>query len=396
MDHYSYLIIGGGTAANSACHGIREHDTEGTIAILSNSSHEPCIRPPITAKLFQSEIFDDYWLNTTDYDVNVILSKTATKIEPKTKKVFDNEGNEYGYSKLLIATGGTPRKIEPDPKGVLYFHTIDDYFILKEWIGQPENFRNICVVGGGFTGSEIAAVLAQSGKFVTMLFPEAGILGSVLPASMAKNLNAYYKQKGIDVFPGEAVIGIEKIGREILLRTSKGNMMAFDAVVAGIGIIPETGIAAGAGLKVNDGIMVDPFLRTSDPSIYAAGDVARVMHPVMGTLRSEHTDNARVMGRIAGANMAGQEMIYNYLPCFYSDIFDNHFQAVGDVNSHYVYIVDWKEECKKGIVYYISNGQLRGVLSVNLPGQINAARSLIIFGTNKVHNVHTLKNLLPV
>ncbi|HME54951.1 MAG TPA: FAD-dependent oxidoreductase [Candidatus Lokiarchaeia archaeon] len=396
MEFFNYLIIGGGTAAFSACHGIREHDSSGTIGIISNANYEPCVRPVISARLFQEDIIDDYWLNTSDEDVTLILSKKVTKIEPAEKKVLDNEGNEYGYDKLLIATGAAPRKIEPDPKGVIYFHTIDDYFSLKKKSEQTEDFRNICVVGGGFIGSEIAAALAQNGKFVTMLFPAVGILASILPASLAKYLNAYYKQRGIDVFPEEAAIGIEKIGREILLKTSKGNMMSFDAVIAGIGIRPEVGLAQAAGLQVGNGIIVDSYLRTSDPSIFAAGDVARVQHPLLGFLRSDHADNARVMGNIAGANMSGQEMIYDHLPCFYSELFDISYQAVGDVNSRFVHVIDWREEYKEGIIYYLSNGQLRGILSWNIPGQINAARSLIVFGANKIHNVHTLKSLLPV
>ena len=397
MDFFNYLMIGGGVAAFSAIRGIREHDAVGTIGIISNDKYPPYIRPQISKTLWQGGNIDEFLLEMPSSGVDLMLSRMVTRIEPAEKVVHDNKGNEYGYERLLIATGGIPRKIEPDPKGIVHLHTIDDYTELQEKNNQPENFRNICVVGGGFIGSEIAAALAQSGKFVTMLFPEVGILGSILPASLAKYLNTFYKHKGIDVFPEEAVIGVEKIGREILLKTSKSNMMAFDAVIAGMGIIPETGLARDAGLKVYNGILVDSHLRTSDPNIFAAGDVARVVnHPVLGTLRSDHVDNAKMMGKVAGANMAGQDQVYDYLPCFNSIFFDISIEAIGDVNSRYVHVVDWKEEFKEGIIYYLSSGRLRGVLSLNMPGQISAARSLILFGANKIHNVHTLKKLLPV
>lgn len=395
MEFFNYLIIGGGIAAFAAIQGIRKNDY-GTIGVILNEKNPPYVRSSLSKDLWQGSNIDDIWSNMSDFDVSLMLSRTATIIEPEKKLVHDDEGNEYSYEKLLIATGGKPRKIESDPKGIIYFHTVDDYFSLKEKIEQIDNFRNFCVIGGGFIGSEIAAMLAQKGKFVTMLFSDIGILASTIPASLAKYLNGYYKQKGIDVFPTETVTGVEKIGSEILLKTNKGNMMAFDAVIAGIGINPEVGLAQTARLQVRNGIIVDSHLQTSDPSIFAAGDIARVMHPVFGSFRSDHIDNAIMMGNMAGANMTGQDQIYDHIPCFNSEFFDINLEAVGDVNSRYIHVMDWKEEYKEGMIYYLSNGQLRGVLSWNLPGQINAARSLILFGANKIHNVHTLKNLLPV
>jgi NADPH-dependent 2,4-dienoyl-CoA reductase/sulfur reductase-like enzyme len=191
-------------------------------------------------------------------------------------------------------------------------------------------------------------------------------------------LTEFYRQKGVDVWAGERVVGLEPRGPQNLLKTHSGHEFLVDGVVAGLGIEPNTGLARAAGLEVGDGIVVDEFLRTSHPDIYAAGDVAAFHSPALGKrLRVEHEDNANTMGRAAGLAMAGAGEPYHHLPFFYSDLFELGYEAVGDLDSRLEIGADWKDPHREGVVYYLQDGRVRGVLLWNTWDQVDAARELI-------------------
>jgi NADPH-dependent 2,4-dienoyl-CoA reductase/sulfur reductase-like enzyme len=164
----------------------------------------------------------------------------------------------------------------------------------------------------------------------------------------------------------------------LILRTNTKQEIAVDGVVAGIGIEPNVKLAAAAGLKIGNGIVVDEFLRTTTPDVYAAGDVANFKSATLGKrFRVEHEDNANSMGRLAGRNMAGANEEYNHLPMFYSDLFELGYEAVGELDSRFETFVDWKEPNKEGVIYYLEDSRVRGVLLWNVWGQVDAARALI-------------------
>ena len=167
------------------------------------------------------------------------------------------------------------------------------------------------------------------------------------------------------------------MGGSSCTRSAAGRSRA-TRVIAGLGIVPSVELARQAGLTVSDGIEVDERLRTSQPEIYAAGDVAQFFNPALGKrMRVEHEDNANTMGKVAGQNMAGADLRYDHLPFFYSDLFDLGYEAVGDVDARHETVVDWKEEFREGVVYYLDGGRVRGVLLWNTWGQVDAARALI-------------------
>ena len=175
---------------------------------------------------------------------------------------------------------------------------------------------------------------------------------------------------------GGASIARQRDGYEI--RTQAGRVLRMDAVVIGVGIQANTGLAQAAGLEVDNGILVNELLRTSDPAIYAAGDVANFFNPVLGKrIRVEHEDNANAMGEIAGRNMAGNAEPYHHLPFFYSDLFDLGYEAVGEMDASMDLVEDWQEPFRKGGVYYLKDGHVRGVLQWDTWGQMDAARALI-------------------
>jgi 3-phenylpropionate/trans-cinnamate dioxygenase ferredoxin reductase subunit len=275
----------------------------------------------------------------------------------------------------LLATGGVPRRLSPDSEEVIYFRTLDDYRRLRALAGQGVR---CAVVGGGFIGSEVAAALRLQGCDVTMLVPEAGLGARVFPADLGRFLVDYYRKKGVTMRTGEGMAGLDRRGGGSVVRTTTGGDVAVQVVVAGLGIVPGVELAERAGLRTDNGILVDAFCRSSHPDIFAAGDVANFANPALGTrLRVEHEDNANTMGRTAGLNMAGTATRYDHLPFFYSDLFELGYEAVGDVDARLETVADWKEPFREGVIYYLKSGRVRGALLWNTWGQVDHARALI-------------------
>jgi NADPH-dependent 2,4-dienoyl-CoA reductase/sulfur reductase-like enzyme len=375
MPHYPYLIIGGGMTGDAAVRGIRELDRTGTIGLIGAEADPPYARPPLSKALWKGEPLESVWRKTGELGVDLHLGRRVTALDLRGKKVTDDKGAEYSFDKLLLATGGTTRRLPFGGDRIIYFRTLDDYRRLREFADQKKSFA---VIGGGFIGSEIAAALAMQDCKVSMLFPDAGIGARLFPADLAGFLAGYYREKGVEVHAGAEVTGLSESGSGISVETKGGARLNADVVVAGIGITPNTDLAAAAGLQVKDGILVDDHLQASAPNVFAAGDVARINAPALGTrIRVEHEDNALHTGQAAGRAMAGDTAPYDHLPFFYSDLFDLGYEAVGEMDPRGELVSDWKEPFREGVVYTLAGGRVRGVLLWNTWGQVDAARALI-------------------
>jgi NADPH-dependent 2,4-dienoyl-CoA reductase/sulfur reductase-like enzyme len=375
MPSYKYLIIGGGMTADAAIAGLREVDPNGSIGLISDETHPPYNRPPLSKGLWKGKPLETIFRQSSKGNAQIHLGRNAETIDPQSKQVIDDQGQSYSYEKLLLATGGSPRKLPFGGDEVIYFRTLDDFQRLRP---LAENSSRFAVIGGGFIGSELASALRNQGQEVVMLFPEDGIGSTLFPADLASFLNDYYRGKGVDVLAGELVNDIEQRGVEFALKMKSSREIVVDHVVAGIGILPNTTLAETAGIEVDNGIVVDKYLRTSQTDIFAAGDVANVYNPVLDRRqRVEHEDNALTGGKAAGRNMAGQATPYEHLSSFYSDLFDLGYEAVGELNPNLETVSDWQEPFKKGVVYYLDQGHLRGVLLWNVWDQVDSARRLI-------------------
>jgi 3-phenylpropionate/trans-cinnamate dioxygenase ferredoxin reductase component len=372
---FDYLIVGGGMTADAAARGIRKEDANGTIAVVGADGHPPYNRPPLTKGLWKGDAPDSIWRKTDETGAQLILGRRVVNVDTEQKRATDDQGTAYDYGTLLLATGGETRRLKDAPEDIVYFRTLDDYRTVR---GLADRGAKFVVVGGGFIGSEIAAALRMQGRDVTMMVKDAGIGARVFPPDLSRWLVEYYREKGVTLLLGKGADRVESRDGKFQVRSGKDTPLVADAVVAGLGIEPNVDLARQAGLVVSDGVEVDEELRTSRHEIYAAGDVANFLNPSLGKrIRVEHEDNANTMGEAAGRNMAGAGRRYDHLPMFYSDLFDLGYEAVGDVSARHQTVVDWKEEFREGVVYYLEGGRVRGVLLWNIWGQVDAARSLI-------------------
>lgn len=375
MQARQFLIVGGGQAAQAAVRAIREASETATIRVISDEADPPYRRPPLSKGLWRGQPVDTIWL-PLDAAAELRLRTPISSLDPRRKTVTSAAGEVFGYDKLLLATGGSPRRLSDADPAVIYFRRLADLRQVRELARQGREFA---VVGGGFIGSEMAAALAMNDCKVSLFLSDCCIGGGLFPRPLANFLNVYFRKHGVDVRFCERVRGVERQGEKLVVHAgSDGAGLPVDAVIAGIGIDPNVALAKRAGLNVSDGIVVDELLQTSDPDIFAAGDVANFPCPALQQrLRVEHEDNAAIMGRIAGFNMAGRSERYSRLPYFYSDLFDLGYEAVGEIDSGLQIVADWEAKFHKGVIYYLKNDCVRGVLLWNTFGLADAARALI-------------------
>lgn len=376
----TYLIVGGGLTGDAACQGIRDVDTDGTIALVGDERHPPYARPPLSKALWKGDQESTIWRGTAELGVELQLGRRIVALDLEGHEARDDAGETYTFEKLLLATGCRPRRLPFGGDDVVYFRTLDDYRHVR---ALAESGARFVVIGGGFIGSEIAAALALNGVSVTMVFPEPGIGTRIFPGELSTALVDYYRDRGVEVLSDASVTVIERHGAGTRIMLGYGHPITADAVVAGIGVEPNVELAAEAGLPVANGIVVDAFGRVDGrDDVFAAGDVARFPAAALAAdLRVEHEDHAKSHGRRVGANMAGVREPYHHLPFFYSDLFDLGYEAVGVLDSRLEMLVELGEIGGEGIVYYLDGDRRpRGDLLWNLFGRVDDARELIRAG----------------
>lgn len=314
--------------------------------------------------------------------VDLALGTTAVELNVSDKSVKTDDGQSIKYSKLLLATGGAPRVLEI-PGGTLpeicYFRTLDDYRNIRRLAAEG---AKAVIVGGGFIGSEIAAALNVNKVGVTMIFPEDYLAQRIFPRDMGNAIQKHYTDRGIAIFNNDVPVSFEKKSGRMATRTKSGRELESDIVIAGVGIVPNADLAAKAGLKTDNGIVVDEYLMTSARDVYSAGDNTSFISAATGIrTRLEHWDNSIAQGTVAGRNMSGKRAKYDYIPYFFSDLFEFGYEAVGEVNSQLKTVEDWKKEYDTGVVYYLNNGAVRGIMLCNVWEKVDEARKLILKGT---------------
>lgn len=375
MKTYRYMIVGGGLAGGRACDGIRKLDSEGTVALVAGEHHRPYQRPPLSkAYLTSREDLSQVYLKEpaayTEDRIDLITGLAAAHLDPGSRRVTLADGQVLGYETLLLATGARAWRLPipgSDLPGVHVLRTIEDADAIR---GAAQPGIQVVVLGGSFIGSEVAASLAQLGLQVTMVFPNQRLLERVVPPELSAHLAATYSKHGIRIVPGSKPARLDGGDRVARMLLESGDSLDAELVVMGVGVRLNTDLAREAGLKMDErgAVLVDEYLRTSDPSIYAAGDIAAWPDATFRTrLRVEHWDVARGQGLRAGRNMAGEGKPYQSLPYFFSDLFDLSLEAWGDLTT-------WDQTVLRGSLtgggfafYYFDAGRLTGVLAAGRP-----------------------------
>ncbi|HET7777828.1 MAG TPA: FAD-dependent oxidoreductase [Rudaea sp.] len=393
MEHlYDYLIIGAGMTADSAAKAIRKADADASIGMVGDERQAPYERPPLTKALWKGDKpVDSIDLGTDRSGAVLHLQRRIEALDRDDRSARDDQGDVYRYRRLLLATGAAPRKLPFSGDRVINYRTLDDYLALRRYAVPG---AKIAVVGGGFIGSEIAASLSAVGCQVTMLFPGASLGAGRFPAALAKFVDGYYRERGVVLTPGIKVVDGRPDADGVEIALSDGTTCRADAVVAGLGVTPNTSLAERAGLRVDNGIIVDEHLRSSDSDIFAAGDVANFHNAALDLRqRVEHENAAISMGAHAGRAMTGASEAYTLMPYFYSDLFDLGYEAVGLLDDRLEVVENWTVPYREGVVYYLDNGRVRGVLLWNVWGQVDAARELI--AERGPHDAESVRGRLP-
>jgi NADPH-dependent 2,4-dienoyl-CoA reductase/sulfur reductase-like enzyme len=366
-----YLLIGGGLAAFHAAKQARRADAEGSILLVSEEPLPPYDRPPLSKEYLRGEFTLETILfepadKLAEQQIDLALGQPVTALDAGNKVATLADGDTVHFEKALIATGGRPIPLPvpgADLAGVHYLRTQADAAAIGE---EAQAGRKAVVVGAGFIGLEVAASLTQRGVQATVIEAMPHIWPRFADADLAGHFQRYCEAKGVSFFTGDQVTELRGSGRVSSVVTKSGASIDCDFACIGIGIRPNVELAQAAGLQVDNGIVVNEFLQTSDPDIYAAGDVINYPDTIFGKRkRVEHWGHAEYAGQVAGRNMAGVPTAYNFLTYVWSDIFDLHLEFAGDESEHDKTIRRGNPAENKFTVLYMKDGRITAYFAVN-------------------------------
>ena len=332
----SIVIVGGGLAGAKGAEGLREQGFQGGLTVIGAEDQLPYERPPLSKSYLQgkSTLADAQVHNSDWYDDNSVdlrLATTVAAVRPGAHEIELAGGETIGYGALLLATGSTPRRLPvpgADAAGILTLRRVEDSDAIRETFGAD---RRLAIIGGGWIGLEVAAAAREAGTEVTVIEATAAPLLAVLGPDLAAVFATLHTDHGVTLYTEARVAEILTTdGRASGVRLADGTVIPADAVVVGIGAAPNTELAEQAGLAVDNGVLVSAALRSSDPDIYAVGDIANAEHPFVGTrIRVEHWANALNQPAVAAGAMLGNDVSYDALPYFYTDQYDLGMEYVG-------------------------------------------------------------------
>ncbi|WOC14455.1 NAD(P)/FAD-dependent oxidoreductase [Gordonia sp. MP11Mi] len=371
------VIIGGGLAGAKTAEALRDQGYGGAIVLIAEEQHLPYERPPLSKgylagsdKRSDAFTFDADWY--VAHDVDVRIGVRAVRIDRDTHRVHLDDGSSVVYSKLLLATGSSSRRMD-GADGALYLRSIDESEQIRDAIGQG---RHLVVVGGGWIGLEVAATARQSGSDVTLIEPQDQPLEKTLGSRIGRVVADLHREHGVDLRLG---VGVDTVTPRSVT-TDDGDQIPADAVLVGIGAVPNIDLARDAGLDVSDGVDVDAGLRTSDPDIFAVGDIANHDHPTLGRLRVEHWANAQNQPAVAVANMLGGSQVYDRLPYFFTDQYDLGMEYRGHASGHNDVVVRGDTATREFLAFWLADGAVVAGMNVNIWDQGDAIAELIASG----------------
>ncbi|WP_042395285.1 NAD(P)/FAD-dependent oxidoreductase [Streptacidiphilus carbonis] len=385
----AHVIVGAGLGGAKAAQALREQGFQGPLVLIGEEREHPYERPPLSKGYLLGKdprekafVHPRQWY--ADHDVDLRLGATASALDPGAHRLTLSDGSRVDYAKLLLTTGASPRPLQvpgADLDGVLYLRTLADSDRLKTVFRSG---ARITVVGAGWIGLETAAAARAAGAEVVVLESAELPLLRVLGPEAAQVFADLHRDHGVDLRLGVQVDSITgESGTVTGVLLADGTRIESDAVVVGIGVAPNTGLAGAAGLSVDNGVVTDERLRTSAPDIYAAGDVASARHPLLGRhIRVEHWANALNQPQTAARAMLGQDVVYDRLPYFFSDQYDLGMEYTGYVEPGGYDRVVFRGDtaAREFIAFWLAGDRVLAGMNVNVWDVVEPVQALIRSG----------------
>jgi 3-phenylpropionate/trans-cinnamate dioxygenase ferredoxin reductase subunit len=371
----SFVIVGGGMAGAIAAQTLREEGFDGKITLLGQEPNAPYERPPLSKDYLQSKadrhsifVQPEPWY--AEHAVELCLGNAVTSLDPATGTVTTATGAQLTYDKLLLATGSKPRRLGvpgADLDGVYYLRNVEDSERLKIGFGQA---KRVVIIGAGWIGLETAAAARAAGLDVTLLVSGEMPLEHVLGSAVAPIFAELHRSHGVDLrYRTTAVELTGRQGSVTGVMLNDGTLIDADMIIVGIGAVPRTQLAAETGLKIDNGIVVDEHLRTSDPDIFAAGDIAHAYNPRLGRhSRVEHWANARRQGAVAAKAMLGHDAVDVRPSYFFTDQYDLSMEYTGDIGpAGYDRVIFRRyEDPRQVIVFWLYEQRVQAGMNINI------------------------------
>jgi 3-phenylpropionate/trans-cinnamate dioxygenase ferredoxin reductase subunit len=390
------LVVGGGLAGARAAEAARTSGFQGRVVIAGEERFSPYERPPLSKAVLRGEadikstsLHDMAFYS--DQGIELLTGTRAVEIDVKSRSVNFSDAPAIGFETLVITTGSAPRRLDipgADLTGVYYLRTADDATILHDAI---KNASRVAIIGAGWIGSEVAASARSMGVDVLLIGSDPFPLHNVLGAKVAVVFQQLQIDHDVELRLGVQVVELRGNGSVNQVVLSDGRIEDADVVVVGVGAVPRIELAVAAGLKIENGILVDEFLETSVPGIFAAGDIANAWHPhYQSHLRVEHWANARYQGTTAGSNASGKHEAYDRLPYFYSDQFDVNLEYVGHAQPDDEVVIRGDLNQRKFVAMYHRGGVVSAALTVNVAKVFKELK--VIINQAKQMDLHALAN----
>lgn len=403
---YKLLIVGGGLAAVSALEVLAQEKAAGNCAIVSAESMLPYDRPPLSkdyllGQIPRQEVFLKPESFYSENGIEVFLNSRVVSADSTARKAFTADGREFEFEKLLIASGSELRLLKipgADLQGIYYLRVIGDSEAIQkaaEGARQaPMKSGQAVVIGAGFIGLEVACALQQKGVSVTVLELGQTVFPLLATPELSEFYLNYFQEKGVVFIFGEKAEAFEGNGRLRAVRTSSGRSLECDIAVVGVGVKPVTDFLDASGLEINNGVVVNEFMETNVPGIFAAGDVANYSDPIYKRRRRiEHWDNAIKQGRVVAQNVLGNRQPYRGVSYFFSDVWDLHWQLLGDLEGAIQRIIRGSIADRKFGVLYLKVGVVRAMFLLGLPfKERRVAEKLIVGGISVERHLDKLQD----
>jgi 3-phenylpropionate/trans-cinnamate dioxygenase ferredoxin reductase component len=377
-----FVIVGAGLAGAKAAQTLREEGFDGRLILIGDEPERPYERPPLSKDYLRGESTDNPYVHAEsfypDNEIELWSSTRVTGINAGLSELLLEGDRRLGYDRLLLTTGAVPRRLDvpgADLDGIHYLRTLADSERIAE---QIDRGQRLVVVGSGWIGAEIAASARQKGCEVTMIARASLPLERVLGPEVGQLYLDIHRSHGVEFLPETTVERFEGEGTVTRVLTRDGASIDTEFVIVGIGVAPRTGLVENAGLRIENGVLVDERLETSVPGVFAAGDVANARHPFYGRrLRVEHWANALNQGPIAARAMLGQEVAYDEIPYFFSDQYDVGMEYGGFASSWDEVVFRGDVEAGEFIAFWVEDDRVVAGMNVNVWDVNEAIRELI-------------------